>query len=46
MIEVKRLLTYIATGKAHGATITDMVQAARLVEAPLRSDREQRWISV
>ena len=46
VIEVKRLLSFIATGKPDGATITDMVQAARLVEAALRSDTEQRWVSL
>lgn len=46
VIEAKRLLTLIATGKAEGATIADMVTAAELVEAALRSDGEQRWISV
>lgn len=44
VIELKRLLTSISTGKSEGATITDMVAAARLVAAALRSDSEQRWV--
>lgn len=46
VVEVKRLIAFIAGGKPEGATITDMVQAAGLAEAALRSDREQRWISL
>jgi hypothetical protein len=33
------------TGQPEGATIADMVAAARLVDAMLRSDAEQRWVT-
>ncbi len=46
VIEAKRLLDSIATGKPHGATITEMVRTARLVDAALRSYAEQRWVGV
>ncbi|HYJ76557.1 MAG TPA: Gfo/Idh/MocA family oxidoreductase [Kineosporiaceae bacterium] len=46
VIEAERLLTSIVTGKPHGATIADMVIAARLVDAVLRSDAEQRWVTL
>ena len=46
VIEAKRLLTSIVTGHPEGATITDMVATARLVDATLRSDTEQRWITL
>jgi predicted dehydrogenase len=46
VIEAKRLLTSILTGKAEGATIHDMVRAARLTEAALLSHTEQRWVGV
>jgi predicted dehydrogenase len=46
VIEAKRLLTSIVTGKPDGATIADMVAAARLVDATLRSDAEKRWITL
>jgi predicted dehydrogenase len=46
VIEAKRLLTSIVTGIPDGATITDMVAAARLVDAALRSADEQRWITL
>ena len=46
VIEAKRLLASIVTGRPEGATIADMVQAARLVDATLRSDAEKRWITL
>jgi predicted dehydrogenase len=46
VIEAKRLLTSIVTGEPDGATIADMVLAARLIDATLRSDAEQRWITL
>lgn len=46
VIEAKRLLTSIATGRPAGATIVDMVTAARLVDATLRSDAESRWVAL
>ena len=46
VIEAKRLLTSIVTGTPDGATIADMVLAARLVDATLRSDAEKRWITL
>jgi predicted dehydrogenase len=46
VVEAKRLLTSVATGKAEGATITDMVRTARLVDATLRSTADKRWIAL
>ena len=46
VIEAKRLLASIVTGTPAGATIADMVQAARLVDATLRSNTEKRWITL
>jgi predicted dehydrogenase len=46
VIEAKRLLTSIVTGTPDGASIADMVLAARLVDTTLRSDAEQRWITL
>ena len=46
VIEAKRLLTSIASGKPEGATIADMVRAARLADAALRSAAEQRWVAL
>jgi predicted dehydrogenase len=46
VVEAKRLLDSIVTGTSDGATIADMVQAARLVDATLRSDAEKRWITL
>jgi predicted dehydrogenase len=46
VIEAKRLLSSIVTGSPDGATIADMVVAARLVDATLRSDAEKRWITL
>ena len=46
VIEAKRLVTSIITGEPDGATIADMVAAARLVDATLRSDAAKRWITL
>ena len=46
VIEAKRLLASIVTGTPDGATIADMVLAARLVDATLRSAAEKRWITL
>ncbi|HVQ94485.1 MAG TPA: Gfo/Idh/MocA family oxidoreductase [Mycobacteriales bacterium] len=46
VIEAKRLLTSVVTGRPDGATIADMVIAARLVDATLRSDAEKRWVTL
>jgi predicted dehydrogenase len=46
VIEAKRLLTSIVTGEPDGATIADMVLAARLVDATLRSNTEKCWITL
>jgi predicted dehydrogenase len=46
VIEAKRLLTSIATDRTEGATIADMVLAARIADAMIRSNAEQRWITV
>jgi predicted dehydrogenase len=46
VIEAKRLLTSILTGKPDGATIADVLTTARLVDATLRSDAEKRWVTL
>ena len=46
VIEAERLLASIVSGAPEGATIADMVLAARLVDATLRSDAEKRWITL
>ena len=46
VIEARRLLASIVTGTPVGATIADMVQVARLVDATLRSNTEKRWITL
>jgi predicted dehydrogenase len=46
VIEAKRLLTSIVTGRPDGATIADMVTAARLADATLRSNAEKSWITL
>ncbi len=46
VIEAKRLLSSITTGTTDGATITDMVLAARLADAMLRSDAAKQWITL
>jgi predicted dehydrogenase len=46
VIEAERLVRSIAHGKPVGATIDDAVEAARLVEAIVRSAAERRWVSV
>jgi predicted dehydrogenase len=46
VIEAQRLLASIVTGTPVGATIADMVQVARLVDATLRSNTEKRWITL
>ena len=44
VVEAKRLLTSIVSGKSEGATITDMVRTARLADATLRSAADQSWV--
>ena len=44
VVEAYRLVRSIASGVAAGATITDAVRAAELVEAMLLSARERRWV--
>jgi len=46
VVEAKRLLTSVATGKPEGATIADMVATARLVDATLRSAAGETWITI
>ncbi len=46
VIEAKRLLASIETGTPQGATIADMVQAARCMDAVDRSAAEQRWTAI
>ena len=46
VIEAKRLLASISSGKSEGATIADMVRTARLADAALRSAADQRWVTL
>ncbi len=46
VVEAKRLLTSVVSGKSEGATIADMVRTARLVDATLRSTADKRWITL
>jgi len=46
VVEAARLLTSIVTGTPAGATMADMVLAARLVDATLRSDVDKCWITL
>ena len=46
VVEAHRLVRSIATGTPEGATITDALLAARLVDAMARSARERRWVDV
>ena len=46
VIEAKRLLASIVSGKSEGATIDDMVRTARLADATLRSAADQRWVTL
>jgi predicted dehydrogenase len=46
VIEANRLASSIASGIPQGATITDAVVAAELVDAMLDSVHEGRWVSV
>jgi predicted dehydrogenase len=46
VIEAERLVRSIAHGKPVGATIDDAVEAARLIEAIVRSASERRWVSL
>lgn len=45
VVEAKRLLSSILTGKPEGATLVDMVRAARLAEAMQTSAAERRWVT-
>ena len=45
VIEAERLLAGIVSGAPAGATITDMVAAARLADAMLRSDAGKCWVT-
>ena len=44
VVEAHRLVRSIATGTPEGATITDALRAARLVDAMAESARERRWV--
>jgi predicted dehydrogenase len=44
VVEAHRLVRSIATGAPVGATITDALAAARLVDAMAESARERRWV--
>jgi predicted dehydrogenase len=46
VIEAARFLWSIADGKAHGATIDDAVESARVIEAMLESVRTGGWVEV
>ncbi|SEQ70975.1 Gfo/Idh/MocA family protein [Microlunatus flavus] len=46
VVEAHRLLRSIASGTPQGATITDALRAARLVDAMAVSARERRWVDV
>lgn len=46
VVEAHRLLTSVATGVQHGATIDDAVASAAVVEAMLESARTRRWVGV
>ena len=46
VIEAKRLLASISSGKSEGATIDDMVRTARLADAALRSAADQTWVRI
>lgn len=46
VIEVQRLITSIASGQPVGATITDALRAAEIVDAIAASARERRWVSL
>jgi predicted dehydrogenase len=44
VIEAHRLIRSIASGTSEGATITDALRVARLVDAMAESARERRWV--
>lgn len=44
VVEAHRLVRSIATSTPEGATITDALRAARLVDAMAESARERRWV--
>jgi predicted dehydrogenase len=44
VVEAHRLIRSIASGTPEGATITDALRAARLVDAMAESARERRWV--
>jgi predicted dehydrogenase len=46
VIEARRLVESIATGKPHGATIHDAVVAAEIVDAMILSSNERKWVSL
>ncbi|SDU91282.1 Predicted dehydrogenase [Microlunatus sagamiharensis] len=46
VVEAHRLVRSIAEGVPQGATITDALQAARLVDAMATSARDRRWVDV
>jgi predicted dehydrogenase len=46
VIEARRLIESIATGKPHGATIHDALIAARTVDAMIVSANERKWVSL
>ncbi len=46
VIEARRLVESIATGKPHGATIHDALIAARTVDAMIVSADERKWVKL
>ncbi|MEP7020565.1 MAG: Gfo/Idh/MocA family oxidoreductase, partial [Pseudonocardiales bacterium] len=46
VIEASRFLRSIAEGKPHGATVTDAVRAAQVVDAIAESAESRRWVQL
>lgn len=46
VVEARRLVESIATGKPVGATIQDALRAAQVVDAMITSSNERKWVSL
>lgn len=46
VIEARRLIESIATGKPVGATIRDALTAAKVLDAMIESSNERKWVSL
>jgi predicted dehydrogenase len=46
VVEAYHLVQSIATGQPHGATITDALVAAEIIEAMVESARSRRWVTL